>query len=92
MLLERIKTGVEKIFERSSAGFRPKRSTTEQIFLYLRNILEHANQWRAGRYVHFVDFEKAFDSVPQRKPMEYRERFWDTRQDGEIDTECIPGL
>jgi len=42
---------------KEQAGFRSKRSTTEQIFI-LRNILEQANEWRAGLYVHFVDFEK----------------------------------
>ena len=34
-----------------------------------KNILEQANEWRAGLYIHFVDVEKAFDSV-------HRERLW----------------
>ena len=33
-----------------------------QIFI-LRNILEQVNEWNATLYIHFVDFEKAFDSV-----------------------------
>ena len=41
MLLERIKKGLDKKLRKEQAGFRPKRSTTEQIFL-LRNILEQA--------------------------------------------------
>ena len=68
MLLERIKRGVDKKLRKEQAGFRSKRSTTEQIFI-LRNILEQANEWRTGLYVHFVDFEKAFDLV-------HRESLW----------------
>ena len=41
---------------------------TEQIFL-VGNILEEASEWRAGLYAHFVDYEKAFDSV-------HRESLW----------------
>ncbi|KAL9959458.1 hypothetical protein ACROYT_G032784 [Oculina patagonica] len=68
MLLERIKRGVDKKLRKEQAGFRSKRSTTEPIFI-LRNILEQTNEWRTGLYVHFVDFEKAFDSV-------HRESLW----------------
>ena len=68
MLLERIKRGVDKKLRKEQAGFRSKKSTTEHIFI-LRNILEQANEWRVGPYVHFVDFEKAFDSV-------HRESLW----------------
>ena len=57
MLLERMKKGVDKKLRKEQAGFGPKGSTTEQIFI-LRNILEQANEWRAGLYAHFVDFEK----------------------------------
>ena len=59
MMLERIKVGMDKKLRKEQAGFRAKRSTTEQIFI-LRNILEQACEWRAGLYIHF---EKAFDSV-----------------------------
>ena len=55
MLLERIKKGVDKKLRKEQAGFRLKRSTTEQIFI-LRNILDQANEWRSGLYSHFVDF------------------------------------
>ncbi|KAE8738306.1 hypothetical protein FOCC_FOCC016216 [Frankliniella occidentalis] len=43
-------------------GFRPNRSTTDQIVL-LRTLLEH--RWEAGRdtYLLFVDFAKAYDCV-----------------------------
>ena len=62
MMLEWIKIGINKKLRKEQARFRPKRSTMEQIFI-LRNILEQVNEWRAGLYIHFVDFEKAFDSV-----------------------------
>ena len=68
MLLERIKKGVDKNLRNEQAGFRPKRSTTKQIFI-LRNILEQASGWKASLYAHFLDFEKAFDSV-------HRESLW----------------
>ena len=68
ILLEGIKKGVDKKLRKEQAGFRPKRITTEQIFI-LRNILEQANRWRADLYAHFEHFEKAFDSV-------HRESLW----------------
>ena len=61
-MLERIRIGIDKKLLKEQAGFRAKRSTTELIFI-LRNILEPANEWRVGLYIHFVDFEKAFDSM-----------------------------
>ena len=69
MLLEQIQKGVDKKLQKDQqAGFQPKRSTTEQIFL-LTNILEQESERRVGLYAHFVDFEKAFDSV-------HRESLW----------------
>ena len=59
--VRRTKKGIDKKVREEQAGFPPTRSTTEQIFL-LGNILEQANEWRAGLYVQFVDFDKAFDS------------------------------
>ena len=61
-------------FQQEQAAFRPKRSTTEQIFI-LRNILEQANEWREGLYAHFLDFDKAFDSV-------HKESLWNMRSYG----------
>ena len=68
MMLERIKIDIDKKLRKRAGRLRLKRSTTEQIFI-LRNILEQANEWRAGLYIHFVDFEKGFDSV-------HRESLW----------------
>ena len=62
MLMNRLKKGVDRRLRKEQAGFRQNRGTTEQIFI-LRNIIEQANEWRSPIYSHFVDFEKAFDSV-----------------------------
>ena len=43
------------------AGFRKERSCCDQIAT-LRIIVEHTLEWNTGRYMVFVDFEKAFDS------------------------------
>ena len=68
VLISRIKKGVDNILRKEQAGFRENRSTTDQIFT-LRNILEQVNEWNAILYTHFIDFEKAFDSV-------HRESLW----------------
>ena len=65
--MERIRKGVDKKLRKEQAGFTPERSTTEQIFI-LRNILKQANEWRAGLYAHFVDFET--------KTQRHRESLW----------------
>ena len=49
---------VDKKLRKEHAALRPKKSTADQIF-----ILEQANEWRAGLYADFVDFENAFDAV-----------------------------
>ena len=43
--------GIDKTLRKEQAGFSPKKSTTEQIFI-LRNILAQENEWRAGLYMH----------------------------------------
>ena len=62
ILVNRIQAGVDKELRKEQAGFRKGRGTIEQIFI-LRNILEQANEWNTPVAIHFIDFEKAFDSV-----------------------------
>jgi len=50
------------LLRKEHVGFRKGRGTVDQIFI-LRNILEQVNEWNATLHVHFVDFEKAFDSL-----------------------------
>lgn len=62
ILISRIQGGVDSLLRKEQAGFRRGRGTVDQIFI-LRNILEQVNEWNATLYIHFVDFEKAFDSI-----------------------------
>jgi hypothetical protein len=62
VIISRIQNGIDKKLRKEQAGFRNSRNTVEQIFI-LRNIVEQVNEWRAPLYLHFVDFEKAFDSI-----------------------------
>ena len=68
ILINRIQDGVDPLLRKEQAGFRRGRGTVNQIFI-LRNILEQANEWNSTMYIHFVDFEKAFDSI-------HRESLW----------------
>ena len=65
IMLERLKTAVDKKLRDHQAGFRKKRSCTDQITT-LRIIIEQSLEWNASLYVTFVDFEKAFDSLDRK--------------------------
>ena len=78
MMLERIKIGIVRKLRKEQARFRPKRCTTEQLFV-LRNILEQANEWRAGLYIHLICvLRESLRFGTQRKLMEHHEKLWDT--------------
>ena len=62
ILLNRLKPQAEKIIAEEQAGFRPGRSTTEQIF-NLRILCEKYLQHHQDLYHVFIDFKKAFDRV-----------------------------
>ena len=62
IIINRIQEAVDSSLRKEQAGFRRARGTVDQIFI-LRNILEQVNEWNATMYIHFVDFEKAFDSI-----------------------------
>jgi Reverse transcriptase (RNA-dependent DNA polymerase)/Endonuclease/Exonuclease/phosphatase family len=51
---------------KSQAGFRPKYSTSMQAFVLSHLIEQHRHQ-KTPLYVCFVDFKKAYDSVPRDK-------------------------
>ena len=70
ILLNRLKPEAEKIIAEEQAGFRPGRSTTEQIF-NLRILRERHLQHQKDLYHVFIDFKKAFDRV-------WHEALWDT--------------
>ncbi|KAK2177396.1 hypothetical protein NP493_599g02057 [Ridgeia piscesae] len=62
ILLNRLKPQAEKIIAEEQAGFRPGRSTTEQIF-NLRILCGKYLQHQQDLYHVFIDFKKAFDRV-----------------------------
>ncbi|XP_072171855.1 uncharacterized protein [Diadema setosum] len=62
VFLNRLKPQAEKIIAEEQAGFRSKRSTTEQIF-NLRVLCEKYSQHQQDIFHVFIDFKKAFDRV-----------------------------
>ena len=62
ILLNRLTPQAEMIIAEEQAGFRPGRSTTEQIFS-LRILCERYLQHQQDLFHVFVDFKKAFDRV-----------------------------
>ena len=62
VILNRLKSQSEKLLAEEQAGFRPKRSTMEQIF-NLRILIEKHLQHQKDIYHNFIDFRKAFDRV-----------------------------
>ena len=65
VIIESIQNGLDHVLRREQAGFRKNKSAIDKIFI-LRNIMEQVNEWQATFYAHFVDFEKAFDSVHRK--------------------------
>ena len=62
ILLNRLTPQAETIIAEEQAGFRPGRSTTEQIFS-LRILCDRYLQHQQDLFHVFVDFKKAFDRV-----------------------------
>ena len=64
---------VESKLEDGQCGFRPGRSTTDQIFT-LKQIFEKSWEYGKDLFACFVDFEEAYDRVPWDK-------FWKVLQE-----------
>ena len=62
IILNRLKTKAEELLSEEQAGFRPRRSTVEQIFS-CRVLMEKHLQHQKDLYHNFIDFKKAFDRV-----------------------------
>ena len=62
VILNRLKPQAERIIAEEQAGFRPGRSTTEQV-CNLRILCEKYLQHQQDLYHVFIDFKKAFDRV-----------------------------
>lgn len=65
VILDRMKDAVDHRLRDEQTGFRKERSSTDQITT-LRIILEQSTEWNSPLYIHFVDYEKAFDSVHRK--------------------------
>ena len=57
---------VESKLEDGQCGFRPGRSTTDQIFT-LKQIFEKSWEYGKDLFACFVDFEKEYHRVPRDK-------------------------
>ena len=68
VILSRIKDKIDEILRDEQSGFRKGRSCTDAIFA-LRSIIEKSTAQNLPLFIHFVDFQKAFDSV-------HRESLW----------------
>ncbi len=62
IILDRLKTALDKKLREEQAGFRKDRSCTDHIAT-MRIIIEQSSEWQTPLYAVFVDFQKAFDSV-----------------------------
>ena len=81
IIINRLKPEAEKITAEEQAGFRPGRSTTEQIF-NLRVLCEGYFQHQQDLYHVFIDSKKAFDRV-------WHSALWTTMKLYNINTNLI---
>ena len=61
VLCERLKPFVNKLIGSYQCGFRPGKSTIDEMFT-LRQILEKTRDKQINTFHHFVDFKSAFDT------------------------------
>jgi hypothetical protein len=69
VMLKRLQPEAEIYARENQCGFRPGRSTTEQI-LALRLLIEQRQEFRRPVVATFVDFKAAFDSVDRNELFE----------------------
>ena len=62
IIVNRFKRFRDKVTREEQCGFRPGRSTIDQIF-NLRCLLQNRHEYRRPTMVAFIDFKAAFDSV-----------------------------
>jgi len=69
-----LKPEIETILRRNQNGFRPGRSTAQQI-LVLRRLIEGVKSRKLPAVLTFIDFKKAFDSVHRGKMLKILEDY-----------------
>ena len=62
VFLMRMKTEIDSLLQDNQAGFQQNRSTIDQIFT-LQCIVERCIDFKLPLHIHFVDYQKAFDSI-----------------------------
>ena len=75
---------MESKLEHGQCGFRPGRSTTDQIFT-LKQIFEKSWEYGKDLFVCFVDLEKAYDRVPPDK-------LWKVLQEYGVDGQLLRAI
>ena len=75
---------MESNLEDGQCGFRPGRSTTDQIFT-LKQIFEKSWEYGKDLFACFVDHEKAYDRVP-------REKLWKVLQEYGVDGQLLRAI
>ena len=75
---------VESKLEDGQCGFRPGRSTTDQIFT-LKQIFEKSWEFGKDLFACFVDLEKVYDRVP-------RDKLWKVLQEYGVDGQLLRAI
>ena len=61
IFLQRLESIAEKVYPQSQSGYRPDRSTIDEV-LTLHYLIEKSSEQQMNMYIVFLDFTKAFDS------------------------------
>ena len=66
ILCERLKVYISNIIGPYQCGFRPGKSTVDQMFALLQ-VLEKTHEFNADAHHQFIDFKQAYDSIRRDK-------------------------
>ena len=75
IILERLKTALDKKLCDNQAGFCQDRSCTDHIAT-IRIIIEQSLEWQSPLYLIFVDFQKAFDIIDRKTIWKLMQPYW----------------